>query len=230
MTRRWIAIKEELDFDGLRWAGRTIEFGVSLGISAAFNEMTIATVLLREHKDLYQKKVKSYCHQANDKAAHAEVNIKKAMINQKFWEDFKDHIIDAANTDISKFRIAVKQIMDAARYPHSEMVSHAETARCLLEMCVSQFELCIEEARAKFAQDYSIYFSEYKVNDVLFHWTKMCQLLYGGYEDDVNLNSPQATQAFDILCRKFADGAYMWDCFNEAEKQNPEFVKFLLNK
>lgn len=40
------------DLEGLRWAARIIEFGVGLEVSAAFNAMTNATVLLREEKSL----------------------------------------------------------------------------------------------------------------------------------------------------------------------------------
>ena len=200
-----------------------IEFGVSLEVAAAFNEMDVTTILLRDNDRLNQQLIKKFCNKANDKQRQKLAEIKRFMVNKKFFDDYSDNIIDAAKKDILLFRLAIKQKLDDARCPHAEMISHAESARCLLDMAVYQWDVCIEESRKRFGRDYGPSFSEYRVGDVLHWWTKFCNLLYGDSDVSVDLNSERASKAFDIICKKFADGKYVSECLDVAMAEQPDF-------
>lgn len=50
------------ELEGLRWASKVVDFGVSLTAMAALNELTTAYVMLRERKDIFRREAK---HMAN---------------------------------------------------------------------------------------------------------------------------------------------------------------------
>lgn len=145
MTKKKVYYYGKKDLEGLKWTARVIEFGVSLEVAAAFNEMDVTTILLRDNDRLNQQLIKKFCNKANDKQRQKWAEIKRFMVNKKFFDDYSDNIIDAAKKDILLFRLAIKQKLDDARCPHAEMISHAESARCLLDMAVYQWDVCIEE-------------------------------------------------------------------------------------
>ncbi len=223
MTKKKVYYYGKKDLEGLKWTARVIEFGVSLEVAAAFNEMDVTTILLRDNDRLNQQLIKKFCNKANDKQRQKWAEIKRFMVNKKFFDDYSDNIIDAAKKDILLFRLAIKQKLDDARCPHAEMISHAESARCLLDMAVYQWDVCIEESRKRFGRDYGPSFSEYRVGDVLHWWTKFCNLLYGDSDVSVDLNSERASKAFDIICKKFADGKYVSECLDVAMAEQPDF-------
>ena len=179
---------------------------------------------------MYRHVIKKCCNDANNKQRNAESNIRLYMANKKFWDDYSDSVIDAANRDILLFRMAIKQQIDNAKCEHSKLISHCETARCLLDMAVFQFDYCVEEAKKRYGRDFSQIFIEYRVGDVLSSWTRLCKLLYGNTHLEVDLNSERAQQAFDIICRKFSDGEYISACLSEAQKEHPEFANSIIQR
>lgn len=209
------------DLQGLRWVARVVEFGVGLEIASAFNEMYCAVALLREDK-LYSKEVKRECNKALEQAAIREEWIKKNMANKQFWLDYSDYIIDLASQDITMFRIAIKQALDDGKHKKSTLLSYVETARVLLEMSTQQFDLVMEDALTRYGRDYRKDFAEYRVTNVLFSWTRMCNYLYKG--SDVNLNTERTSKAFEALCSKFGAGAYIEPCIAKARESNPDFA------
>lgn len=135
------------DLEGLKWIAKVMDFGVSLEVVSAINEARNAGVLLQKRKDLYRQTVKQNFNDAIKSMSLQESEIKYLMVNKKFWEEYSDPIIDLANTDITRFRIAIKQTLDDANYRDSELISHIETARVMMDMSIKQWDVIVEEAR-----------------------------------------------------------------------------------
>lgn len=213
--------ENEKDLQGLKWAAKTLDFGVGLELSATFNEMRSAYVMLMPRKDLFRHKVKMYARKAMDAIDHREAEIKETMIDKKFWYEYSDSVIDFAQTDITRFRISIKQVMDNVGFRDSELIANVETARVLAEMCIQQYDIVIEDGRKKFGKDYSASFPEYRITKIFHLWQLMCDELYKGVS--IDLNTPETSAMFDIMCRKFANGDYIDSCLKEAQKTNPDF-------
>lgn len=205
-----------------------MDFGVSLEVVSAINEARNAGVLLQERKDLYRQTVKHNFNDAIKSMSLQESEIKYLMVNKKFWEEYSDPIIDLANTDITRFRIAIKQTLDDANYRDSELISHMETARVMMDMSIKQWDVIVEEARAKYGRDYSNEFMEYRLTKAYASWSKMCDVLYKGVS--IDLNNDMIDGLFQEMCRKFAEGAYVDQCLKEAQKTNPDYENIIVVK
>ena len=241
--KKKISFTTEKQLEGLGWVTQVMNFGVSLTIAAAFNELYTAHMMLRSHDELYKKQVKKL---ANDALRHAELKrgqMLAHMESRKFYEAYSDKVIDLAEDDITKFRISIKQTLDDVRYQNAELISYIETARALLDAATIQFREVIRTAKEdygeytcdivlmpnvnprfanKFTWEYN--FSEFNIISVLKSWENVCDILYG-HSDDINLNTPRSTKLFDMLCTKFAEGDYVHACMDEAHELCPDFLE-----
>lgn len=218
----------EHDLEGLKWIAKVMDFGVSLEVVSAFNEIRVSYIYLRERKDLFRHTIKQNCNNAMKALKIRETEIKSLMINKKFWDEYSDPIIDLANDDIEKFRKAIKQTLDDANYKDSEIISYVETARVLMDMSIKQWDTIIDEARRKYGRDYSQDFSEYRVTNVYNWWSIVCDELYKGVS--IDLNNETIDSVFNEMCEKFAEGKYVEDCLKEAQKTNPDFINAIVVK
>ena len=137
----------EKELECLKWVSRVVDFGVSLAVISAFNEMYSALYHLRTNKKIFRFTVKKHCNQAIEAALIREQELKSNMINKSFWLDYSDHIIDEAAPDIAKFRSAIKNELDKTALCSSELYSYVECARVLLEMSVKQYDGVMEECK-----------------------------------------------------------------------------------
>ncbi len=223
--KKRITYSTDRQLEGIRYMAKIIDFGVSLTIATAFNELYTAHMMLRERKDLYKHEVKRFANEAVERAKMKRAQMLSLMANRNFFDTYSDKVIDLSENDITLFRISLKQTLDRAKYPNSELISYIETARALLDASTLQFAEVAKATR----EDYGEYtwektFIEFEVSDVLKSWDKVCKLIYHSHED-INLNTPESTQLFDGLCRKFADGEYVDACLEEAHEAEPEFVE-----
>lgn len=213
----------EKELECLKWVSRIVDFGVSLAVISAFNEMYSALYHLRTNKKIFRFTVKKHCNQAIEAALIREQELKSNMINKSFWLDYSDHIIDEAAPDIAKFRSAIKNELDKTALCSSELYSYVECARVLLEMSVKQYDGVMEECKKKFGRDFSSDFKEYRVGDIFLKWNRMCDLLYEGI--NIKTNTEETDEAFLNMQKKFADGSYIQSCMDEARRNNPDFME-----
>lgn len=214
---------DKTDLEGLKWTARVVDFGVGLLVTAAVNEMHNTYALLVERRDILHGKVKRFCNNAFREARIRTSTIKDNMVNKQFWLDYSDRVIDEADNDITMFRIAIKQTLDNANAKDSEIISHAETTRTMLDLAVGQFDEIMKLSKERYGRDYSSVFSEYRLNAVLYWWTQMCDILCKGIKAD--MNNKNTTGLFDKMCDKFGSGAYIQACLQEAYKNNPDFIE-----
>lgn len=220
--------RTEKELEGLKWTGKVIDFGMSLSIVAAANELYCAEALLRQHPDLWKREVKQYSRAAAKAARDRESAIRIGMKDSHFWDDYSDRVIDEAERDVRVFRNVLCVILSDSNVPDAELYAAIECARVLVEMCVHQYEEIMNRAKEKFNYDFTERFSSFYIRDVLYKWDKMCSILYRGYEAD--LNRPDAMAAFDSMCVKFTEGLYVQSCLDEAERLHPEFTNEIIVK
>ncbi len=210
----------ERDLEGLRHTAKIVDFGIGLSVMAAFNEMRSAFMFLRE-SGLYRHRIKRDANHAMRMMRQRECAIRIGMRDKGFWDDYSDTVIDAANDDVTLFRIAVKGVLDKAGYAESNLMSYMETARVLLEMSVQHFECVMQDSKAQFGRDYTPDFSDYHVSEIRTAWEKVTDMVYTG--DTIDLNTPQTKGMFDRMAKKFGEGEYIDECVKVAMDNNPGF-------
>lgn len=215
--------------EGLRWAAKTIDFGVSLTLIAALNEVNTAYIMLRERKDLFRQKLKKLANIAATKADQQKATVLASMKDRNFFDIYSDKVIDLAEDDITKFRIGLKQTLDDNKHPDAELISYIEVARTMLEMAMHQFWKVIGTAREDFGgYPFGKYFHEFDSTDTLAAWEKVCDIVYQG--KTINLNTERNEQLFNALGIKFAEGDYVDICLKEAMISDPEFKNHIITK
>lgn len=210
----------ERDLEGLRWTARIIDFGIGLSVIAAFNEIRSTFVYLRE-SPLFRHKTKNIVNNTMRMIRHREVEIRSIMKDKSFWDDYSDTVIDAANNDVTLFRISIKNTLDKEGYKNSNIVSYMETARVLLEMSVQHFESVMADAKERYGRDYTEDFKVYHVGAIRTSWERATEMLYKG--TPIDLNTPSNKAAFENMAKKFAEGLYIQDCLKIAMENNPDF-------
>lgn len=217
------------DKECLLWIAKVLDFGVSLLVVSACNELRNAIVGLQARKDLYRNTVKQNANEALKASRIRERWILDNMVNKQFWEDYSGAVIDLANTDITRFKLAIKQTLDDARYMESNIISQIETARVLMDMSVKQWESVVEDAKNRYGRDFSKEFSEYNIKSVFLLWEKVCIILYKS-GTSIDFNNPRVEGMFQEMCNKFAEGKYIDECLEAAKVNNPEFHNAIVIK
>lgn len=228
MKKKYV-YRTQKELDGLRWTSRVIDFGVSLTVASALNELTTAYIMLRERKDLFRHHVKHLANGTMQAATNLRASMFGVMMNRGFFDTYSDRVIDLAEQDITLFRISIKQTLDSKRYKDADLVSYTETARTLLEMAVEHFKSVIQAAREEYGVNYAKAFCEFNAQDVLMRWQKVCDMLYDTRED-IDLNTQRTLGFFEKIGRSFADGDYVDVCLKEAMEENPDFVNDIIVK
>lgn len=227
--KKHIKVYTDEQIKGITWASKVIDFGVSLTLTAAYNELYTAHMMLRERKDLFCREVKMYANDTIRRAKMKRAHMFALMTNHKWFDAYSDRVIDLAESDITLFRISLKQTLDRHNYPDSLLVSYIETARALLEAAHAQFKEVLQATKQDFGNyDYESVFSEFNCADVLIAWQRVCDALYSSH-NDIDLNTPDSKRLFDKLCLHFAEGDYIDECLNQAHTEQPEFLKQQVN-
>ena len=226
MTKKYI-YDNERDLEGLKWTARVVDFGVGLMVASAINEMYNTYALLVERKSLLKGRTKYCCNNAFKEARQTEYKIKENMCDKQFWLDYSDTVIDEAATDITLFRLSIKQTLDSGKISDSILLSYVETTRVMLFMSIEQYKSIMEQAKEKYGKDYSKVFMEYRLDKALYWWEQMCDILYKGNKFD--LNNKNTDGMFDRRCKKFAEGEYIQACLAKASENNPGFTENKVN-
>ena len=216
--------KSEKDLEGLKWCAKIMDFGVSLMIKAAVNELNTAYIMLRESPK-FRHEIKNHAKQAMRAADRKESEILSIMASRQFYEDYSDKVIDLASNDITLFRTAMQEELRKAGIgsDDADLYAHVECARVLLNMCQLQFDEIIRQAQERWGRNYAMNFSEFTVTGIYRHWDIVSEMTYkdAGFAD---LNTAKIKALYDVMDKNFSTGKYIGDCLQEAKKNNPDFV------
>ncbi len=213
------------------YTSKVVDFGLSLLVAAALNELLNAYVLLRQSR-YYKHKVKQRVNEALKMRNRKDEELKSSVQNRAFSETYWDSIIDACEDDVTNLRKAIKKILDNANIEDSEIFSQVEVARVLLEAAKVHFEEIIKDCYNKFASqnlsdmkgvNMKEAFKEFNVESIFKEWESMCRDLYTIKQSKVDLNKKEVSDAFIVLADKFAKGDYINECLAETSKEFPEY-------
>lgn len=216
-----VSFTQQREFDGLLWTAQILDFGTSLCIRVATNEMNYCYAILKDDKRLFKQQVKKYANNALSLADKKEITLKSIMTHRKFHDDYSDTITDAARNDVTMYQLAVFRLFEDAGIAHAELFSHIETARTLLEIAHLHYKSTIELAEARFLRCYNKEFREFDFLDVYQAWGLLCDALYP--RKSLDMNTPSVKSCSNILCKKFGSGDYINKCMKVACEENPEF-------
>lgn len=216
---RTIKLNSTWDYHGIEWTSRVVDFGISLMVGAALNEL-ITTEIHLEGTPLFRGSVKHNAKRAVTEASARQVILRQSAGDGKLYESYSGAVIDAARHDINMFRIAIKQLLDNHNIPHSDIMAEVECARCLLEMSVIALQDTIRIAEHRYLKNYGKYFQEFDISRIRDIWNLVTHEMYKGYS--VDLNTPTVKTLFDSMLTKFAEGKYIDSCLEQAYEENPE--------
>ena len=222
---RKVYFRTEKELEGIKYVAKVMDFGLSLTIECAFNEMLNAYLMIRD-MPIFRHKIKQYANQAENLAKLRRARILGIMKDRKFYNVYSDRAIDLAEDDLTRLRIAIKQILDNAENEQSDMIAQCEVARIMLHLAYEQYNIIIGEAKKKFGCDYTKMFYEFDIKDVRDVWDKVTTLIYKGY-NGADLNTKEVQTLFDTMAVKFADGVYVNECLNTAAKENCDFTNHI---
>lgn len=210
---------------GVKHTAKIIDFGLSLVISTAFNEVYTAHMMLRERRDLYRREIKMFANQTLERLGKQRREMMNLMSDREFFDAYSDHAIDLAENDVTLLRIGVKQVLDDENIPNAEILSYMIVSRALLEMSVVWFKDIITNAKKDYGEyRWEYVFNEFDCSNVLKYWDMVCMRLYVT-DKNIDLNTERCSQLCKNLYMKFRDGVYIHACMKEANEERPEFLK-----
>ena len=228
MDLKRVYYDNDVELEALRWCARVIDFGQSLLAFSALNEMLNAYIILHDdYPDMFKREIKKYANMAERNGRRKEIEIKSVMAHKKFTDSYFDAIIDAAHDDITSIRQSIKETLIDSNYKNAELVSYVETARMLLEASIVHFKSIMREAKKKYwiSRDFTNDFCEFRLDSVYYPWQKVCDIIYNDANDTIDLNKTYANDIVDKVLAKFANGDYIGECTDVANKENPDFLE-----
>lgn len=238
--KKKISFHTEKELEGYKWLAKVIDFGVSLTCNAAINELYTAHAMLRD-SDLYRHHIKKLANTAVQQAQEKKRSMFSSMTNAKFFDTYSDKVIDLAESDITMFRISIKQVLDDNNVKGAELISYLETARALLDAARLHFNDVVRIAGERFGNErvgrmspmqriaelqrkWFSHFSEFNLSGAYNAWDKLTTLTYA-HQGNIDLNTERTNKLFDRLCDKFVNGDYISQCLDEATKAVPDFIQ-----
>ena len=221
--KKRVIVNSDKEVEALRYAANCMDFGVSLSIAVAFNEMITAYITLRDNKRAFRHKVKQLANLADKQSEIIITKIMSVMQNKKFYDVYSDNVIDLADNDISQFRDGINNTLAKHGIHDAAMLAQCETARVLLKIAAEHFKSVLEQTKEKYKCRIPYAFEEFNCENVFATWDAMCELLYEGHET-VNLNVESCNDAFANVVSKLINGTYIDECFKFAQAECPDFT------
>lgn len=216
-----VVVRSKRELEGLKWTAKVIDFGVSIAIMAAFNQIANAWIVLRD-SGLLKQKARHKFNIAYTKMNRRRYLILSTMKDEKFYDSFAEASIDASLDDVQQFKKELAKTLSDNKAEYAEAFAEAETARALLHSAYLHYHCVLKEACEKFGYTYDRYFPEYNCGDVFSAWDCACAYLFRNAH--IELNNKETNEKFDRLLARFADGDYVAQSVEEAVKENPQFA------
>ena len=216
-----VSFTQQRELDGLLWTAQILDFGTSLAIRVATNEINCCYSLLKDRKDIFRQKVKKYANNSVALVDKKLMTLKLIMANYNFHESYSDSITEASKNDITMYRLAIRRAFEDADVKDAELLSHIEVARSLLEIARLHYKSTMELAEARYLRWYNKEFREFDFTDVAASWDQLCEEVYP--HKSIDLTIPSVKVWSNILIKKFGSGDYISECMKVACEENPEF-------
>ena len=217
--------------EALEYTSKLVDFGVTLVVYAALNELLNAHLILRRSA-LYKTIIKKRANEALRQRDRKVRELKDLVMHKGFAETYWDSVIDICEKDISNLKEEIKRTIEEAGVDNAELYAEAETTRLLLMIAKLHFEEVIRNTtnmfRAKNLADmrnlnlFEV-FHEFYIDGIYKLWDTICDDIYGKKHTQVKLENERTKAAFDILLDKFSTGEYIQGCFKIATEEYPEF-------
>ena len=217
--------------EALEYTSKLVDFGVTLVVYAALNELLNAYYLLSRSshfKKIVKKRANEALRQRNIKVRE----LKDLVMHQGFAETYWDAIVDACEKDIANFKNAIRNTIEDAGIEPSDLLAEMETSRVLLMMAKIHYEEVIRDCTNKYRtknladmKHLNLFdaFHEFYIDGIYKEWDLVCDELYKKKYVTVELENDKTRAAFDVLSDKFAKGLYIDECLNSATVEYPEF-------
>lgn len=214
-----VVIKTVMEYEGMEWTSRVVDFGISLMVAAAINEVICAFIMVKE-SDLFRRSVKHNATRAVKEAEAKQRELKESAGDGELFASYSDAVIDKARNDITLLQLAIKQVLDTHKVKHSDILARAECARVLLDMSAKQFANTIRTAECRYLKNFYEHFKEFDMKHLHDAWKMVCTELFVGY--NVDLNTPTVKGLFESMLNKFSNGEYIYGCLDQAYEEYPE--------
>lgn len=225
--------------EALEYTSNIINFGVTLIVYAALNEVLNGYILIRQSK-YYKNVIKQRANRSLALRNRKVEQLKSMVKTRKYAESFWDAIIDVCEDDVANLRKEIKVILDNALIEDSDLYAQAETTRVMLEAAKIHYEEVIKECTTKFImknaeemKKLNLFdaFHEFYIDGIFREWNIICDELYKNKHTTIELTDDNTLGAFNVMADKFAKGLYIDQCLKAASADYPEFadVKITLN-
>lgn len=226
--------------EALEYTSKLVDFGVTLVVYAALNELLNAYLQLRQSSH-FCKVIKKRANEALKQRDRKVRELKDLVMHQGFAETYWDAIIDACEKDVANFKNEIKTVIEEAGIEPSELYAEMETTRVLLLMAKIHFEEVIKDSTNKFRtknladmKRLNLFdaFHEFYIDGIFKEWDLVCDELYKKKYVTVELENDKTRAAFDVMSDKFAKGLYIQECLDAATIEYPEFsdTKIIIEK
>lgn len=214
------------ELECLKYLSKCYDFALSLCITLALSELDTAVVMLREER-MFRQEMKRYVNNTLREADKKRMQINNVMSSKGFFETYSDEVIDLANNDVRSFQRALRNVLVKHHIADADLLSQVETARCLIEVCVLDFEQVSKDAMRRFGVNRSEVFEEFNMSKVYYWYEKATELIYTG-RGNVTLITPTTSRLWNKFHKKIAEGAYITGCLNAAKAEHPDFMNSVI--
>lgn len=218
--------------EALEYTSKVVDFGVTLILYSALNEVLNSYVLLRDSK-YFVHNIKRRANNILEMRNKKVKELRDIVMHKGFAEAYWDAIIDACEKDVASFKKSIKTILDNNNAPDSDLFAQIETTRVLLEAAKIQYEEVIKASNSKYLpkglkdmKGLNLFetFHEFYADRLHKEWEAVCSELYRINKTDIDLNNESVTKQFNTLAEKFAKGLYIDECLKAAEQEYPEYA------
>ena len=206
--------------EALKFVAKEMDFGVSLTVTAALNEFINFYILLRDNKKYFRQRIKQLANEIDKCAIIQRTNIMSEMKNKKFFFDYSDRVIDAADEHISLFKESLRKHLNEGGCKDSELIAECEVTRLLFFIAVDHYDLTMEYGKNNFKCTMVHDFGEFNLIQIKQKFEKLCDYLYAT-QSFVELNTEENERLYKIMCKGFLRGEYVSECLKTAKQENP---------
>lgn len=226
--------------EALEYTSKLVDFGVTLVVYAALNELLNAYYLLQRSK-YFRTTVKRLANEAVRMRNMKVVELKSVVMHKGFSESYWDAIVDVCEDDISAFRTELVKVLEEASVDDGEIYAQAEVARVLLGSAKAHFEKVIKDCTnlyrtqdAREMRNLNLFdtFHEFYVDGIYKQWNLVCDELYKDKDRNIELTNDKTIESYNVLADKFVKGGYIDECLRVATREHPEYtgVKIRITK
>lgn len=164
----------------------------------------------------FRQKVKQLAGMVK-KARHDYEYKLNGIISDKsgFFADANDRFLEEVQHDVEVFYYALKQEMDNLNTQYSSQLARLELARTLCECACLQYDRRMEEMYRKDPRFKGFYMDYLRLTNLSRLMNELIDHIHVGHT--INLNTPQCSEAFEALVRRWNNIGHITSAITSAE-------------